>query len=165
MMLSDIYGGWKSLIILWGLWLLVAAFWRIIYAMILWEDGSKMEKTLWRSSSTRFHLIGIFFTAMRLTNTTASGMHFHQLKIHGWLIGGSVIYLLSFWPYQRLIHFWFYATFSTMGYVGRELLRCWSFVGSWSGNLLIIYTLIKVRRGLIYCQTPSIGWLLQQGTQ
>ena len=102
---------------------------------------------------------------MRLTTTTTSGIHLHKLKIYGWLIGGSVGYFLSFYLSQRLMHFWFYATFSTVGYVGKEFLCCLSFIVSWRGNLLTIYTLGIGRWGVSSCQTPLIGWWLYQGTR
>ena len=124
---STIYGVWRILIMWLRWWLLVDVFWRMIHTRRLWEDGRKMDKTWWRSLSTSCHLIGIFGTVMPLTTTTTSEMHCHQLKIHGWLIGGSVGYFISFCPSQRLMHLWFYATLYTVGYVWRECLRYWSF--------------------------------------
>ena len=115
MMLSTIYGRWRILIMWWVLWLLVATFWWIIHSRRLWEYGSKMDKTCWRSSSKSCHLIGIFITAMWLNITTTSVMNCHQLKIHVWLILGSVGCLLEFWPSCRLMHFWFYITFFYCG--------------------------------------------------
>ena len=97
--------------------------------------------------------------------TTTSGMHYHQLKIHGWQIGGSVVYLLTFWKSHRLMHFWFYATFYTVGYVRRERLRYWSFVGSWRGNLLNIYIFGNSRGGGSYYRNPFICWWLRQVTR
>ena len=47
----------------------------------------------------------------------------------------------SFWPYQRLMHFWFYAAFSSVGCIRSKCLRYWSFVWSWHVNLLTYYTL------------------------
>ena len=164
-MLSTIYKGWRILIIWWGWWLLVSNFWRMIHARRLWEDGSKIEKTWWRSSSTSGHLIGNFVAAMRVTTTTTSGMHCNQLRINGWRISGIVEYLLSFWPSQSLMHFWFYATLSTVGYVRRECLSYWSFVRSWHGNLLTIYTLGNGVGGVSSCRTPFFDWWLHQGTR
>ena len=153
-----------SLIIWWGSWILVAAFWRMIYVRGLWEDGREIDKMWWRSSSTSFHLIGIFVTAIQLTTKKASGMHFHQLKIHGWHIGGGVRHSISFWTSQSLIHFLFYATFYNVGYVGRECLRYWIFVKIWCGKLLTIYALENGGGGGSW-HTPFIGWLLHQVTQ
>ena len=110
-------------------------------------------------------LLEFFVTAMRLITTISSVMHCHQLKIHRWLIGGSVMYFIPFWSSKRLMIFWFYATLSTVGYVRRECLRYWSFVGSWRGNLSTIYRLKNGRGGLSSFQTPSISWWLHQGTQ
>ena len=56
-----------------------------------------------------------------------------------WLVGVLVIF--SFWPYQRLMHFWFYAAFSSVGCIRSKCLRYWSFVWSWHVNLLTYYTL------------------------
>ena len=145
----------------WGLWLLVDAFGQMIHARWLWKDGKKMEKACWRSSSTSFHLIGIFVTIMWLTTTTTSGIHCHQLRIHGWLIGGSVGYFLSFWTSQRIMHLLFYATLSSVGYVRRECLRYWSFVGSWCGNLLTVYTLVNRRLGVSSCNILLISLYLR----
>ena len=119
----------------------------------------------WISSSTSCHIIGIFVTAMRLMTTIISGMHCPQLNIRGWMIGGSVGCLLSFYPYQRLMHFWFYNSLSTAGYVGREFLRYWTFVRSWHGKLLTIYALVNGGGGLSSCHTTFIGWWMHQGTQ
>ena len=127
-----------------------------------WKE---MENT-WRISSiTSCNLIGIFVTAMQLTTTTTSGMHCHKFKINIWMIGGNVGYLLSFWPSQRLINFWLYATLSTVGYIVRECLRYWSFIRSCCGNLLSIYTLRNGRGGISSFQTPFIGWWLHQVTR
>ena len=125
----------------------------------MWEDGSKMEKTWWRSSSTNCHLICIFVTIMRLITTTTSVMHCHQFKIHGRQIGGSVGYLISCWTYQRLMHFWSYTTFYTVGYIRRECQRYRSFVRSWRGNLLTIDTLCNGRGGVEFLP-DSIHWLV-----
>ena len=86
----------------------------------------------------------------------------------GYMGGRSVEilgYLLSFWPSQRLLNFWIYTTFPTVGYVGRGCLRYWSFVGSWRGNLLTIYKLGNGRGGVSSCHTTFIGWWLHQGTR
>ena len=86
-----------NILIIWrGLLLLLNNFWWMIHTRILWEDEKKMEKTCWKSSSTSYHLIVIFVTGMRLMTPTISVMHWHQLKIHGWLIVRSVSNLLSF---------------------------------------------------------------------
>ena len=124
-----------------------------------------MEKTWWSNSSTSCHLIGIFVTAMVLIITTTSGINYHKLKINGWNISGSVRYLIWFLPYQRLIHFLFYATLSTVGYVGRGCLCYWNFIRSWCDNLLTIYILGKGGGGLSSCQNPFIGWWLHQVTR
>ena len=125
---------------MWWLWyLLMAAFWRMIHARRLWWYGRKMDKVWLRSSITSCHLIGIFVTSIQLNITTTSCIHLYQLKIHGWLIGGSVGHFITFYPYKRIIHFLFYANFSTVGCVGRECLHYWSFIGSSRGNLLTIY--------------------------
>ena len=143
----------------WVWWLLVAAFWWMMHASRLWEDGRKMEKTWWRSSSTSWNFIGIFVTSMPLTTTTTSDMHCHQFKIHGWQISGSVGYLLSFCSSQRLMYFRFYTNLSNVSYVGRECLRYWIFVGSWHGNSLIIYTLVNGSGGGEFLP-DSIHWLM-----
>ena len=129
------------------------------------KNGRKTENTCLRHSSTSWHLIGIFVTAMQLTTKTTSGIHYHKLNIHGWLISGSVGYLLSFWTSQRLMHFWFCTIFPTVGYIRRECPRYWIFVGSWCGNLLKICTLGNGRGELSSCQNPFIGWWLNQGTR
>ena len=152
-MLSTIYGGWSSLIMLWWWCLPVAVFWRMRHSRRLWEDEDKTEKTLWRCSSTRCHMIDTFVAVMQFMTTATSGIHCNKLKINVWQICGSVQYLLSFWLSQRLTRFWFYATFSTLGYVRKVCLRYWSFVGSWRGNLLTIYTLVRGRKG---------GWVLDR---
>ena len=56
-----------------------------------------------------------------------------------------------------LMHFRFYANFSTVGYVGRGCLRYCSFVRSWRGKLLTIYAFGKGGVGLISCQNPFIS--------
>ena len=123
-----------------------------------------MEKTWWRSSSTSCYLIGIFVTDMRLMIIKTSGIHCHKSTIHGWQIGGSVGYLISFWPSQRLMYFWFYTNLFTVGYVRRGCLRYWSFFGSWRGKLLTIYTLGKGRGGG-YFFPDSIHWLRTEPRQ
>ena len=129
------------------------------------EDGGKTEKTLWRCSSTRCHMIDTFVAVMQFMTTATSGIHCNKLKIHVWQICGSVQYLLSFWLSQRLTRFWFNATFSTLVYVRKVCLRYWSFVGSWRGNLLTIYTLVGGRKGgMSSWQTPLLGWGLHQVT-
>ena len=158
-MLSTIYRDWRILIMWWVWWLLVAAFWIMIHTRRLWEDRSKMENTWWRSSGTSCHLIGIFVTAMWLMITTTSGMNCHQLNIHGWLIGGIFGCLLSFCSSQKFMHIWFHATLSTMGYVGRECLHYWSFIGSWRGKLLPIYTFGE-RNGGVELLPDSIHQLM-----
>ena len=137
----------------------------MIHARRLWEYGSKMGKMWWRISSTSFHFIGIFVTDMQLTTTTTSGMNCHQLNIHVWLIGGSVGHLFSFFPSQRLMNFWFYATLYTVGCAGKKCLRYWSFFGSWRKKLLTIYALGNGGGGVRSCQNPFICWWLYQGTR
>ena len=114
-----------------------------------------MENMWWRSSST----------AMGLMTTTISVMHCHKLKIHGWLIGGSVGYLLPFWSSHRLMHFLFYDTLSIVGYFCREFLCYCSFFGSLCGNLLTIYTFGNGRGRVRSFRNPFIGWLLHQVTR
>ena len=65
------------------------------------ENGDNVAKKLKYKLTFDWH----FFTAMRFKTTTTSGMNFHKLKVHRLLIGGSVGYLLSFWPSQRLMYF------------------------------------------------------------
>ena len=119
MILSTIYGERRSGFVWWRWWILVAAFWWMIHARRLWEDGSKMEYMWWISSSTSCHLIGIFITAIRSNTTTTSGMHCRQLKIHGLLISGSVMCLLSFFSISEGNAFLILRYFYTMGCVRR----------------------------------------------
>ena len=66
-----------------------------------------------------------------------------------WLVGVSGI-CFNFGILEVNV-FLFYATLSTVRYIGRECINYWNLFGSWRGNLLTIYTLGNCRGG---------GWVL-----
>ena len=86
---------------------------------LLTDDTSKETVRIWKENGEdlvnnfkyKLPFYWYFVTAMRLMITTTSWVHWYKFRIHGWKIGGSVGYLLSFWTYQRLMHSWFYSIF------------------------------------------------------
>ena len=97
-----------------------------------------------------------FKTTMWLTTTTTSSMHCHKLNIHGLLIGGNCQVFDYILAISEVSAFLILHYFSTLGYVGRECLRYWSFVGIWRGNVLTIYMWedISIEGGFVLQKLP-----------
>ena len=97
--------------------------------------------------------------------TKTSLMNLHEIKLHGWIIGGSVRCFLSFCPSWRFMHFWFHANLSTVSYVGREFLCNWKFCCKLAWKRIKNMYIGERDGGLSSCQTHFIGWWLHRSTQ
>ena len=118
----------------------------------------------WRISGASCLFLVVFIAAMWLKTTTTSGMHCNKLKICGWLIGGSVRYLLSLFSISEVNKFLIIRYFVYCGLHQKGFPTLLEFFWKLAWQIINNIYIGELERGWErYFQNPFIGWWLYQG--